>query len=153
MILYLIPLGFEMGSFGYSLLLLTFFVTWSTDTFAYFLGIKFGKKKLCSAISPKKTVEGSIGGLIGSVLTGIIVGWILNYFYINISFIHFIVIGLIGGIFSQIGDLTASAIKRFCGIKDFGKLLPGHGGLLDRFDSLLFTAPLIYFYVLLFMNV
>ena len=61
--------------------------------------------------------------------------------------------GLIGGIFSQIGDLTASSIKRYCGVKDFGKLLPGHGGLLDRFDSMLFTVPLIYFYILLFTNI
>ncbi len=155
MMLYLVPLGFSMQEdYGYFFLLLTFIVTWAADTFAYFSGIKFGKKKLCPTISPKKTVEGSLGGLLGSILAGIIMGFIFNNNYnSSIPFIHFIMMGLIGGIFSQLGDLTASSIKRYCGVKDFGKLLPGHGGLLDRFDSMLFTVPLIYFYILLFTNI
>lgn len=154
MILYLIPLSFKIQSYGYFFLLLTFVVTWATDTFAYFLGIKFGKKKLCPVISPKKTVEGSLGGLLGSIFAGIAMGLIFNNSYNrSIPFIHFIMMGAMGGIFSQIGDLAASSIKRYCGIKDFGRLLPGHGGLLDRFDSILFTAPLLYFYILLFINI
>jgi len=75
-----------------------------------------------------------------------------NNYNASIPFIHFIMMGTVGGICSQIGDLAASSIKRYCGIKDFGRLLPGHGGLLDRFDSILFTAPLLYFYILLFIN-
>jgi len=154
MILYLIPLGFCMDSYNYSFLLLTFIVTWSADTFAYFIGIKFGRRKLCPTISPKKTIEGSLGGLLGSILMGIIMGWVFNtYMNINISLVHFIVLGIFAGVFSQIGDLAASSIKRYCEIKDFGNFLPGHGGLLDRFDSVLFTAPLFYFYILFFINI
>jgi len=134
----------------YYLLIMTLFATYATDTFAFFAGSLFGKHKLCPEISPKKTVEGSIGGILGSVILVLVVGIILNRVYnTNVSLIHFIVIGLLGGVFSQIGDLTASAIKRFCGIKDFGNILPGHGGIVDRIDSLLFVLPVVYLYSLL----
>lgn len=152
MIFFLIPLAFDAEPYGMNLLVLTFLVTWSTDTFAYFIGNIFGKNGLCPSISPNKTVEGSIGGLVGSIVVGLLFGVIINPLMdINIGLHHFAIIGLIGGVLSQLGDLSASSIKRFCGVKDFGWILPGHGGLLDRFDSLLFTLPVIYIYYLTFL--
>ncbi len=134
------------------LLILALASTFATDTVAYFVGRKFGRKKLCPSISPGKTVEGSAGGLAGSVLFVILTGIVLNMVYhSHIAWIHFAAIGLLGGSVSQIGDLTASAIKRYCGIKDYGNIIPGHGGVLDRIDSLLFTLPVVYIYSLLFL--
>ena len=134
------------------LLILALTATFATDTLAYFIGSKFGRRKLCPAVSPGKTVEGSIGGLAGSILCVLLVGIVLNRVYnTHIELIHFGAIGLLGGSFSQLGDLTASAVKRYCGIKDYGNILPGHGGILDRIDSLLFTLPVVYFYSLLFL--
>lgn len=138
-------------NYGDYLVILTYLTTWSSDTFAYFVGSKLGKRKLSPAISPKKTVEGSIGGLMGSTLAGIIIGSIYNaYFHVDLALFHYLIIGLLSGIFGQLGDLTASCIKRYCGIKDFGRILPGHGGLMDRFDSILFTMPIVFAYYFLF---
>lgn len=133
-------------------LIVSLAATYSTDTFAYFTGRAVGKRKLCPAISPGKTVEGSIGGLIGSIILTTMLGILFNWVYnVQVNLIHFIIIGILGGVFSQIGDLTASSIKRYCGLKDFGNILPGHGGILDRIDSLLFVLPVIYVYSQLFM--
>jgi phosphatidate cytidylyltransferase len=115
-----------------------------TDIFAYFTGKLFGKHKLCPSISPKKTVEGSIGGIIGSVILCGLFGW----FFIPEGFVNCIIIGFAGSIISQIGDLSASVMKRKIGIKDWGTLIPGHGGVLDRIDSMLFTAPLVFYFLL-----
>ena len=119
---------------------------WITDSCAYFAGMLFGKHKLAPEISPKKTIEGSIGGIIGvsGILTAyaVIAGNIMN---VNVNIVPTIVIGLISGILSQCGDLCASIIKRENNIKDFGKIMPGHGGVMDRFDSLLFVAPIVYY--------
>lgn len=127
-----------------------------TDIFAYFTGVLFGKHKLCPYLSPKKTVEGAVGGIVGSVvccgLFGRFLFPILNGIYSIVlpdMTIHCIVIGLIGSVMAQCGDLTASAYKRKMGIKDYGSLIPGHGGVMDRFDSVLFTAPMVYYYVVL----
>lgn len=123
-----------------------------TDIFAYFSGVLLGKKKIIPDISPKKTVEGSIGGALGCMMVMILYGVLL----INrpgmepVSLWHFAVLGILCGILSQIGDWSASAIKRTTGIKDFGNLIPGHGGIMDRCDSVLFVAPVIYFYITLF---
>lgn len=114
-----------------------------TDIFAYFSGYLFGKHKLCPNLSPKKTIEGAIGGTIGSVLCAGLFG----YFVVPDIWTHCLAMGLIAAIFSQFGDLTASAYKRKMGIKDYGNLIPGHGGIMDRFDSVLFTAPVIYYYI------
>lgn len=122
----------------------------AADTFALFTGLLWGKKKLIPAISPKKTVAGSIGSFAGSTVVVTIYGLILHYTHAMshpISVLHFALLGLLLGGSSQIGDLSASAIKRYCGIKDFGKLIPGHGGILDRFDSMLFNIPIVYCYV------
>lgn len=139
--------------YGNYLVILTFLTTWASDTFAYLIGSKFGKIKLNPAISPKKTIEGSIGGLVGSTVAGLIIGLFYNnYFSIDLALIHYTIIGLLAGIFGQLGDLTASCIKRFCNVKDFGKILPGHGGIMDRFDSILFTLPIVFTYYFLFLT-
>ena len=112
---------------------------------AYFTGMLLGKHKLCPKISPKKTIEGSIGGILGSV----ILCAAFSAIFVPQLLVHSIIIGVLGGIISQFGDLTASIFKRKMGIKDYGNLIPGHGGILDRFDSVLFTAPMVYYYILL----
>jgi phosphatidate cytidylyltransferase len=129
---------------GYLLIWLVFIGAWATDTFAYFSGRLFGKTKLIPDISPKKTVAGSVGGILGCILVMYAYGMIfLNY----IPSYHFVIMGILCGTISQIGDLAASSIKRYVGVKDYGNIMPGHGGILDRFDSILFVAPVIYFYL------
>ncbi len=136
---------------GYFLVWLVFLGAWSTDTFAYFIGINFGKHKLIPTISPKKTIEGALGGVIGCGLSFMFFGYIIhvigNY---NVYYINLLVLGLICSIVSQIGDLAASSIKRTYGVKDFGSIMPGHGGILDRFDSVIFVAPVIYYFLVNF---
>jgi|SRR5690554_314168 len=151
-----LPLGhillFDKMMYGNYLVWLVFIIAWSTDTFAYFTGIYLGKNKLYPSISPKKTIEGSIGGIVGSLIICIIYGMYLNIIHdISISLLHFVILGIITSIISQFGDLTASLIKRNYGVKDFGNIFPGHGGVLDRFDSILFTAPIVYYYINIFM--
>lgn len=120
---------------------LIFLIAWGTDTFAYVFGMLFGKHKLCPKLSPKKTIEGSLGGIIGSMgLTYLFV----RYFKLE-PYSIYLLISFFGSIIAQIGDLTASKIKRMTGIKDFGFIMPGHGGVLDRFDSILFIAPYTYY--------
>ncbi|HCS75111.1 MAG TPA: phosphatidate cytidylyltransferase [Clostridiales bacterium] len=135
------------------LLILSITASYATDSFAYFTGKTLGKKKLCPAISPAKTIEGSIGGMVGSIILTPMLGILLNWVYnIQVNLIHFIAIGILGGVFSQIGDLTASSIKRYCGVKNYGNIMPGHGGIMDRIDSLLFVLPVVYVYSQLFMT-
>ncbi len=122
-----------------------------TDAFAYFVGVKFGRHKLCPNISPKKTIEGAIGGIVGTTIVFVIYCSILNnYCGFSIQYWEMVVFGLVCSIFAQIGDLIASAIKRYVNTKDFGSFIPGHGGVLDRLDSVLFVAPICYYAVLLF---
>jgi phosphatidate cytidylyltransferase len=115
------------------------------DIFAYFTGMAIGRHKLCPQISPKKTVEGAVGGVLGSVL----VCGLYGYFFISGGFVPSLVLGAVCGVTAQLGDLTASVMKRSVGVKDWGSLIPGHGGILDRFDSVLFTAPTVYYGLLL----
>ena len=130
---------------GYPLLVWLVLITaFVTDIMAYFSGYFFGKHKLCPKISPKKTIEGSIGGTLGTM----IVSGLFGYFVMPEIMVHCMIMGALGAVFSQFGDLTASIFKRKMGIKDYGHLIPGHGGILDRFDSVLFTAPLIYYYII-----
>lgn len=118
---------------------------WGTDTFAYLVGIKFGKHKL-TPISPKKSIEGSIGGIVGSTLIAIIYTYFINKICnAGISYLEITGIAVVLSVLSQIGDLAASSIKRYVDIKDLGKIIPGHGGMLDRIDSILFIAPFAYF--------
>lgn len=130
----------------YGILIWLIIITaFGTDIMAYFTGFALGKHKLCPKISPKKTIEGSIGGILGSV----ILSGLFGYFFVPDILLHCIIIGVLGGIVSQFGDLTASIFKRKMGIKDYGNLIPGHGGILDRFDSVLFTGPMVYYYIVL----
>lgn len=132
---------------------LPFLTAWFTDSAAYFTGISIGKHKLSPMISPKKTIEGALGGIIGSSLLTTIFGVFISKYNSSIGITNFILIGLLCGVFSQLGDLAASYIKRYAKIKDFGNLIPGHGGILDRFDSILFTMPIVYYYFLLIQNI
>ncbi|ROR30805.1 phosphatidate cytidylyltransferase [Mobilisporobacter senegalensis] len=131
---------------GAILVWLIFIGAWGSDTCAYCVGMLIGKHKMSPKLSPKKSIEGAIGGILGAALIGGIYGTILNS-YLNIANpqIIFAIIGGCASIISQIGDLAASAIKRDHNIKDYSKLIPGHGGILDRFDSIIFTAPIVYY--------
>ena len=129
------------------MLWLVILTAFGTDIMAYFTGFFLGKHKLCPNISPKNTVEGAIGGIVGSVILCTLFGYLIS----EGPLIHFILIGLFGSMAAQAGDLTASIFKRKMGIKDYGNLIPGHGGILDRFDSVLFTAPFVYYYIMLVM--
>ena len=145
---------FENLENGSYYLWLIFIIAFSTDTAAYFAGRSFGKRHLAPKISPKKTVAGAIGGIIAASGITIIYGVILGSFYnFVLPWYFYGCIGIIGSIAGQCGDLTASMIKRRVRIKDFGHILPGHGGILDRFDSILFIIPLIYVFATLTANV
>ena len=120
-----------------------------TDTCAYFTGLAIGKHKLAPSVSPKKTIEGSIGGVVGVTVIlaayAAVFGNIMDSITANVS--AAVCIGLICGVISQFGDLCASVIKRENNIKDFGKIMPGHGGVMDRFDSFIFVAPVVYYFL------
>lgn len=141
---------------GIYLLIFAFFCAWMTDTFAYFVGSKLGKHKLCPNISPKKSVEGAIGGVLGAVLLNVLLLFIFKRFFFEgesgLSYIAVIFLSVVLSVISMFGDLAASTIKRNFGIKDFGKLLPGHGGIMDRFDSALFVMPVLYSVISLMNN-
>lgn len=126
---------------------LVFIISFATDIFAYLVGKNFGKTKLIPNVSPKKTVEGSLGGISASVIFGLLFGFI---FKLPLGII--LVISLVGSFVAQLGDLAASSIKRYVNIKDFGKIIPGHGGVLDRFDSVLLVAPFVYLVLVFYMQ-
>lgn len=127
---------------------LIFLCSWGCDTCAYLVGVMFGKHKMAPVLSPKKSVEGGIGGVAGAALLGFIYATIFkDKITIDNANIIFPIVCAVGGIISQIGDLTASGIKRNHDIKDYSRLIPGHGGILDRFDSVIITAPIIYYLV------
>lgn len=127
-----------------------------SDTFAYLVGSTLGKRKLCPSISPKKTVAGAIGGLVGSVLCAVTffllfdlyavipVGYVTFSDSVAVRAVVFVVLGIVGGVLAEIGDLAASRIKRTMNIKDFGNIFPGHGGVLDRLDSIMFTLVMLF---------
>lgn len=120
------------------------FAAWGTDIFAYIVGMTIGKHKF-SSVSPKKSIEGCIGGCVGAIIIMLIYTYILNtYLGMNYSYIYITAIGLVLSIIGQIGDFAASSIKRYVDIKDYSNLIPGHGGILDRIDSLIFLAPFAY---------
>lgn len=147
----------KMAGRGDLYIWLVFIGAWIPDTAAYFTGVTIGRTKILPVVSPKKSLEGSIGGVVGcvAVMTG--VGLYLNtlgiYGMEGIPAYHYIILGILCGAISQIGDWAASAMKRYVGIKDYGRLMPGHGGVLDRFDSILFVAPVVYFYLSLCLGI
>ena len=135
---------------GIALITMAFGIAYGCDIFAYLGGRTFGRHKLCPAVSPKKTVEGAVSGVLGAVMFALII----RAFFVHVLSTPMpgipaaILLGVIGSVAGQVGDLTASMLKRYSGIKDYGKLFPGHGGVMDRFDSVLFTLIVMYCYTL-----
>ncbi|MBQ9065262.1 MAG: phosphatidate cytidylyltransferase [Blautia sp.] len=127
---------------------LIFFCSWGCDTSAYCVGMLFGKHKMAPVLSPKKSVEGAVGGVVGAALFAFIFGLATKG-----KPAEYAIICACGALISMVGDLAASAIKRNRGIKDYGSLIPGHGGILDRFDSVIFTAPIIYYLAKLLIRI
>lgn len=138
----------EDGAF---LVWLIFLCSWGCDTCAYCVGVLFGKHKMSPKLSPKKSVEGAVGGVIGAGILGAVYALAVSKHLAaeGNPVLTYAVICMVGALISMVGDLAASAIKRNHEIKDYGKLIPGHGGILDRFDSVIFTAPMIYFLAVL----
>ena len=133
---------------GARLVFLAALLTWATDTGAYIMGVALGRHPLIERISPKKTMEGAVGGLVGAALAG----WACSNTVVPfLTPLAGVLLGLVIGIAAILGDLVESLIKRDVGIKDSAELIPGHGGVLDRFDSLLFTAPVLYYYFRFFI--
>ena len=131
------------GVYEQSVILTLIILIWVNDSFAFFVGKNLGKRKLFESVSPKKTVEGFFGGVLFSLITA----FILSYFCDFLSLTNLIVISLIASILGTAGDLVESKFKRQANTKDSGNIMPGHGGILDRLDSLLFVAPFVYLYI------
>ncbi len=146
---YLRTLPAARSSDGLFYVILALLMAWMSDTGAYFVGTFFGKHKLCPKLSPKKTVEGLIGGIVVSVLVSVLAAvcyqQVILHGTAQVSYIGVLLLALLCAPLSVLGDLFASLIKRVCGVKDFGHVFPGHGGVMDRFDSLLFVFPVVYF--------
>lgn len=140
-------IGTPLGNFEYgcAMVWIMFIGTWASDTFAYFTGSLLGSHKLCSSISPNKTVEGFLGSIVGTTAAVAALG----HMFFGFPLVNMAVLGLCISILATLGDLVESVMKRHTGIKDSGSLIPGHGGVLDRFDSVLFTAPLVYYFVVI----
>ena len=139
---------------GIYMVWMIFISSWICDTCAYLTGMAIGKHKLAPVLSPKKSIEGAVGGVVGSALVGAAFGYFaLERVFAdqNVTWIAALICG-VGAVISQVGDLAASGIKRNHDIKDYGKLIPGHGGIMDRFDSVLFTAPIIYYLAILIIH-
>ena len=135
----------RLMAYGGGIVLIVLVAAFCSDSAALFAGMAFGKHKLAPRVSPKKTIEGAVGGLAGGMLGMIlfrIVFFLVTEVQLNIAWC--VVLGLAGAAMGQLGDLSFSAVKRECGIKDYGRLLPGHGGVLDRFDSVIFAAPVVW---------
>ena len=130
---------------GCKLVWILFLCTWASDTFAYFVGSAIGSHKIAPSVSPNKTVEGFLGSILGTILVAVFFGHVLFGFELT----QMAILGLIMSIAATLGDLAESTIKRSAGVKDSGFLIPGHGGVLDRFDSLFFTAPIFYYFAVL----
>lgn len=145
----------EVPHWGGSALILIFLVIWSVDTGAYFSGLAWGSHKITPQISPNKTWEGTIGGFLGGIFASLLLWFLsspLHPFLPSLPLNHYLVVGGIAGVGGQVGDMIESLMKRDSEIKDASSLIPGHGGILDRFDSLLFIAPLEYYYLKLILS-
>ena len=146
----------RMSDNGIFIVWLIFIASWGNDTFAYFTGVCIGKHKMAPVLSPKKSVEGAIGGVIGATILGAVYGALVSSKMAGVidnSSVAFAVASLAGALLSIVGDLAASAIKRNYNVKDYGTLIPGHGGIMDRFDSVIFTAPVVYWAIILLNSI
>jgi phosphatidate cytidylyltransferase len=132
-------------------LFLLMFTVWANDTVAYFFGKKFGRTQLSPYISPKKTVSGAVAGFLAALAVGYVFGMIFEKTFVPVNWPHYLIMGALIGIIGQISDLSESLIKRDAGVKDSSNLVPGHGGVLDRMDSFIFTAPVLYYYLTWFV--
>lgn len=140
-----IPIG--INGYNPKIIISIFILIWTNDTFAYIVGKSIGKNKLMERVSPKKTIEGFAGGIVFAIITSLII----SKYYIEGATIIWVIIAIIVGVFGTIGDLIQSKFKRIAGVKDSGTIMPGHGGVLDRLDSIIFVAPIIYlFYQILY---
>lgn len=133
---------FISNSYHPEIIIAILILIWTNDTFAYLVGITMGKTKLFERISPKKTIEGFSGGLVFAMIAGVL----LAHFYLQESIIRWIIIALLVTTFGTLGDLIESKFKRLAGVKDSGNIMPGHGGFLDRLDSIIFVAPFVYLF-------
>ncbi|WP_295336842.1 phosphatidate cytidylyltransferase [Flavobacterium sp.] len=133
---------FISNSYHPEIIIAILILIWTNDTFAYLVGISMGKTKLFERISPKKTIEGFSGGLVFAMIAGVL----LAQFYLQESIIRWIIIALLVTTFGTLGDLIESKFKRLAGVKDSGNIMPGHGGFLDRLDSIIFVAPFVYLF-------
>jgi len=133
---------FVENSYNPNIILSIFILIWVNDTFAFLVGKTFGKHKLFEKVSPKKTIEGFVGGFIFSIVAGII----LAQFLMLQSYIHWIFIAVLASVFGTLGDLVESKFKRIANVKDSGNIMPGHGGVLDRLDSIIFVAPIVFLF-------
>lgn len=139
------------GNNGNFMIWVPFVIAWLSDTMAYTFGRLFGKHKLIPEVSPKKTVEGAIGGVLGGIVFMCVYGYVCVCFFSKpVNWVNLVVLGGVGSVISQFGDLAASWIKREQGVKDYGTILPGHGGIMDRFDSVLTVAPFVYYVIFIF---
>ena len=140
---------------GIYIVWLILIASWGNDTFAYFTGVLLGKHKMAPKLSPKKSIEGAVGGVLGAILLGAVYAFVISAKMSEViahPVLVFTTASFLGAFISIVGDLAASAIKRDYGIKDYGNIIPGHGGILDRFDSCIFTAPVVYWAVYIVMN-
>lgn len=142
-IIILTKIPFQNNSFEPKIIISIFILIWTNDTFAYIVGKSIGKTKLFESISPKKTIEGFVGGALFAIFAGILI----SMYYVPMSFFYWITIAIIVSVFGTIGDLVESKFKRIAGVKDSGTIMPGHGGILDRLDSVIFVAPFIYLFL------
>jgi phosphatidate cytidylyltransferase len=147
--IFIVKISFGIKDYNPKIIIGLFILIWTNDTFAYLVGKSIGKHKLLERISPKKTIEGFIGGIVFAIFTG----YLISKLYIKASpsfseksILIWTTIALIVGVFGTIGDLIESKFKRIAGIKDSGKIMPGHGGILDRLDSVIFVAPIVYLF-------
>lgn len=140
---FLMNLPFLNGSYYPNIIIYIILIIWTNDSFAFLVGKNFGKRKLFEKVSPKKTIEGFIGGLLFSIIAGFSIGQYSGIF----SILDWVIVAIIVAIFGSLGDLVESKLKRQAKVKDSGTIMPGHGGLLDRLDSLFFLAPFVYLYI------
>ncbi len=138
----------RLDMMGWAYVSLPFLISFASDSCAYFVGVSFGRHKLVPILSPKKSIEGSFGGFLGTIAVLMIYGLILSAQDYEVNYALLAVYGFLGSLTCQFGDLCFSAIKRLSGIKDFGNLIPGHGGILDRFDGMIFVVALVEILVL-----